>query len=158
MSICLILLLAVTLLGCKVSSFQEDYLSISSSTAVKGIFAVLIFYSHISGYLVLEDTVWNSCFKQILDFFGQLMVVMFLFYSGYGIMESYKHKAKYLETFIVKRFIRTLLHFVIAVALFICVQTSLGNVFSWKQYLFCWLGWESVGNSNWFVFDIPRFK
>lgn len=83
------------------------------------------------------------------------MVVMFLVYSGYGIVESYKKKqSAYLEGFLRKRVLKTLVHFDIAVAIFIILALILGHRYETVDYLLCWTGWTSVGNSNWFIFDI----
>ncbi len=83
------------------------------------------------------------------------MVVMFLAYSGYGIMESVKRKGNgYLKGFMRKRVLKTLVHFDIAVALFLCVALWYGHQYSISEYLLCWTGWLSIGNSNWFIFDI----
>lgn len=94
-------------------------------------------------------------FFDFLILIGQLMVVMFLLYSGYGVMESYKRKGNnYISGFFSKRVLKTLLHFDLAVVLFIVLALILGHEFSTKQYILSLIGWESVGNSNWFVFDI----
>lgn len=83
------------------------------------------------------------------------MVVMFLMYSGYGIMESYKrNKDKYINSFIRKRLLKTLLHFELAVLLFWLVAWILDHEYAGNDYILSLTGWSSVGNSNWFVFDI----
>lgn len=79
---------------------------------------------------------------------------MFLFYSGYGILESYKNKPTYKDTFFKKRFLKTLLHFDIAVLLFVVLAIVLDKEYTFGQYALSFTGWESIGNSNWFVFDI----
>lgn len=85
---------------------------------------------------------------------GQLMVVMFLFYSGYGILESYKSKKQYKDKFLKKRFLKTLFNFDIAVLLFIILSFALNQQYYLKEYLLSLIAWDTVGNSNWFVFDI----
>lgn len=80
---------------------------------------------------------------------------MFLLYSGYGIMESLKrNREKYTRTFLTHRVVKVWLMFAIAVSLFFILSLILGTNYSLKQYLLCWIGWEHIGNSNWFVFDI----
>ena len=53
-----------------------------------------------------------------------------------------------------KRFLVTLINFDIAVLLFLILQMLLGNTFSLSTISFSLIGWESVGNSNWYMFDI----
>lgn len=91
----------------------------------------------------------------LVDAFGQLIVVMFLTYSGYGIMESVKRKGNgYVNGFMRKRVLKTLVHFDIAVALFLIVALWFEHEYAPINYILCWTGWLSIGNSNWFVFDI----
>lgn len=98
---------------------------------------------------------YKPLFDGLLGFFGQLMVVMFLVYSGYGIMESFKRKRKrYLDDFLKKRVLKTLVHFDLAVILFMIGAIILGHSYSAKEYILSLTGWLSVGNSNWFIFDI----
>lgn len=104
-------------------------------------------FKHIADYRTIYDAVFG--------FLGQLMVVMFLVYSGYGIIESYKKKkSAYLTGFLRKRVLKTLVHFDIAVAVFIILALILGHEYSASDYMLSWTGWTSVGNSNWFIFDI----
>lgn len=147
-------LLVISIWGVKLSSFHEDYMSLTSTNVIKGIFAVIILYSHMRGYLTLTNSFEDRTYVTILRYIGQLMVAMYFFYSGYGIMESFKKKKNYGETFFKKRIVKTLLHFDIAVLLYIVLQTCLGKYYGPFVYLGSIIGWESVGNSNWFIFDI----
>ena len=47
-----------------------------------------------------------------------------------------------------------MLHFDIAVLCFILLQLCLGSYYSRGEYILSWVGWFSVGNSNWFIFVI----
>lgn len=134
--------------------FNEDYISPGISNAIKGIFAVIILFSHMRGYITTDSSIFDKGYVFILNWLGQLMVSLFFFYSGFGIMESLKSKADYRKTFFRKRIIKTLVHFDVAVLLFLVLQICLGQVFSTEEYLFSWIGWTSIGNSNWFIFDI----
>ena len=154
MILLLVLLAIVCLWRIQISGYHADYLSKESTTAIKGIFAALIFCSHIRGYITLSPAWWNTSYNTILDHLGQLTVVLFFFYSGYGIWESQKRKGDYGKTFFKRRFLKILLHFDIAVLIFIVVQLLIPIHYSVRQYALCWVGWASVGNSNWFIFDI----
>ena len=86
---------------------------------------------------------------------GQLIVVMFFFYSGFGVMESIRNKKDaYLSTFPRKRIIGTLLNFDVAVCFFIALNLLLGNSMTIRQVLLSFTAWKSVGNSNWYIFVI----
>ncbi len=151
MAILFIILFIIAIYGMKYSSFHEDYGSPKSTNAIKGIFAIIILYSHMRGYIQLHDSYLDTPYEIILRHIGQLMVAMYLFYSGYGIMESVKRKPSYTCNFPRKRILKTLVHFDIAVACYALLNIIIGTSFSSKEYLLCWVGWESIGNSNWFI-------
>lgn len=135
--------------------FNFEYLSQDVSNSIKGIFAIIILFSHIRGYISLSpNNVFDTSFNIIISCIGQLMVAIFLFYSGFGINESFKKKKNYFDTFFKRRILKTWAHFVLAVLLFFIASFFVPESYSLKQYVFCWIGWESIGNSNWFVFDI----
>lgn len=70
-------------------------------------------------------------------------------------MESFKQKKdKYTKGFLRKRVLKTLLHFDIAVAIFFILALVFGHEYTLHEKILCWIGWESIGNSNWFIFDI----
>lgn len=135
------------------SAFQDDYLSVPKTTSIKGIFAILILLSHVRSYGVF--TAGTDLGSTALTMLGQMIVVMYFFYSGYGISEQYRNKGDdYFRAFPKRRILKTLFHFDVAVLLFIILQLALGNYFTASEYLQSLIGWTSVGNSNWFVFDI----
>ena len=76
----------------KSGEFNSDYMSKDTTGAINGIFVLLVFMCHISGYMKLggsSDTIWLD----LKSWLGQLVVVTFLFYSGYGMMCSIKGHA-----------------------------------------------------------------
>ena len=61
---------------------------------------------------------------------GQLIVVYFLFFSGYGIMYSIVNKGpRYVDSILKNRFIKSLLHFDLIILLYLIVQFFLGHRF-----------------------------
>ena len=69
-------------------------------------------------------------------------------------MESLIKKKNYLKNFFSNRFLKTLIHFDLAVVIYIIISFILGNNYSLVTYLLSFTGWISVGNSNWFMFVI----
>lgn len=157
MVLLLVLLACVALYGVKFSGHHDDYISKPVTDSIKGIFAIIIIYSHGRGYLPPFETLtspFDIMFYKAIQAIGQLMVVMFLFYSGYGIMESYRKKQGYLNGFAKHRILKTLVIFDVAVILYIVLGLLIGKTFSIPEYILSFIGWESIDNSNWFVFDI----
>ena len=155
MNILIIILFLLCLYGIKFRKFHSDYINKESSDAIKGIFTIIILYSHLRSYLPkATDDNSSYLFYLVINLLGQLMVVMFLFYSGYGILESYGHKKKYLSNFLTHRVLKTLLTFDYAVVLFVILALVLEKDYSLYTYVMSFTAWENIGNSNWFVFDI----
>lgn len=130
-------------------------LSVGQTQSIKGIFVVTIFFSHFCPYVTL-DKWFDVPMVEYCHWLGQLMVVPFLFYSGYGIFESVKKKgAPYVKDFPKKRILKTLLHFDIAVMMFLLYDVFFAPEYlSLSKILLSLVAWEAVGNSNWFIFAI----
>lgn len=157
MLIFMILFIIVALIGAKPagkSNFFDDYMSKPQTSAVNGIFTMLIFFSHISTYFKLTGT-FDAPYASVKDYLSQLVVVSFLFYSGYGIMESVKKKGLgYVKSIPAKRFFKVLYHMDLAVLIFIAVNLVLGNKLTLSKTLLAFIGWTSLGNSNWYIFVV----
>lgn len=129
----------------------------NSTDSIKGIFILYVFLRHVQQYIPFEAVsgTLDRLFLSADGLVRQLLVVMFLFYSGYGVMEAIKRKgAIYVNSIPKKRFLTTLLNFDVAVAFFIIVDLMLGLPLTWDQSLLAFTGWTSVGNSNWYIFCI----
>lgn len=129
--------------------FQKD-----ETASINGIFSIVIFLGHVTQYFELNDNIWNKVFIFIMGQIGQLCVTTFLFYSGYGVMESICKSDKYIDSMFQNRILTTLANFDIAILLFLFMNTVLGIGYSAKTYLGALTGADSVGNSNWYIFSI----
>lgn len=137
--------------------FQQDYLSVQQTNVIKGIFIWLVFFSHITPYITqlspFTSPLDTSVFT-VQKLLGQLIVVPFLFYSGYGVMLSIMKKPAYLTSIPKKRIPVTFLNFAVAVLFFVALNLTLDISMTPKQILLSLLMWDSVGNSNWYIFTI----
>lgn len=132
--------------------FAKDYLSKEKTNAVKGIFVILIIFSHYSQYVNLTG-IYDEPYLILKKHLNQMVVAMFWFYSGYGMMESAaKKKFDYIKTIMTKRFWMVLLNFDLAVLLFWITGMILGRKYSLYNVLWSFVGWSSIGNSNWYIF------
>lgn len=141
------------------SGFYNDYLDKEQSSAIKGIFILVVFLRHIYPYIKNAGYTISSTpdrlFLIIDQHIGQLLVALFLFYSGYGVTESIKKKGQtYINTFPKRRILTTLLNFDVAVLSFLFINILLGIKMSGSQIALSLICWESIGNSNWYIFAI----
>lgn len=133
---------------------ESGYMSIEKTQSIKGIFILLVFFSHFNSYIVFFNP-YDLAYKKIFTMFGQTMVTLFMFYSGYGVMESIKKKGlSYVNNIPVKRIANTLFKFDIAVIIYAIIAILFEETISWKQFFFSLIAWDSVGNSNWYIFAI----
>ncbi len=90
----LIVIIAILFYGMQVkprNEFHTDYCSRKQTSTINGIFSLLIFLSHASQYTVLGGALDNP-YLAMRKYLGQIVVASFLFYSGYGMMESINKK------------------------------------------------------------------
>lgn len=155
----LFLLILVIFAGIKaapVGSFWEDYMSKEKTNAVKGVFVILVFYNHARQYMNLGGP-YDKPYIIMADFIGQMIVAMFLFYSGYGMMEAIKKKGfSYVKGIVCRRLPQVYFHFAVILLLFLILDVCLGNLsrYSFKTIALSFLAWENIGNSNWYMFVI----
>ena len=135
-------------------SFHHDYMDKDSIQAIKGIFLLLIFASHFSQYVSLTGLL-SRPYLVLKKGLGQLVVAPFLFYSGYGVAVSVQKKGLgYIRSMPKRRILKVLFQFDIAVILFWAAQKLLGNDVGIKHFLLSLIAWDSLGNSNWYIFAI----
>lgn len=134
-------------------SFNSQYLSKYDTNSIKGLFMLLIFSRHFISYVSLKG-IYDTAFLSFDSFLGQLIVVVFLFYSGYGIQESIKFKPHYVKSIPYKRIFSTWLRFAFAILLFCFMNFLLHKTFPLKTTILAFTSWTSIGNSNWYVFAI----
>ena len=80
-------LVVLALVGARVSVKKfntAEYLSMDSTNSVRGFFIMLVFLSHFMQYYTYENSIdiYGGYVSRTL---GQMIVVMFMFYSGYGV-------------------------------------------------------------------------
>ena len=149
--IVLLLMCAAGISFAEPGQFYKDYCSPRKSNALKGIFVLMVFVSHFRAYITVGAA--DQVAVKVVSYLGQLMVVPFLFYSGYGVMESIRKKGlAYTKKLPVHRALKTLLHFDIAVLLFLALNFILGKEVSLEKFLLSLVCWTSLGNSNWYIF------
>ena len=128
----------------------SDYLDKETTTCVNGIFILIVFLSHIQSYITLP-----SGFLVFTKAFGQLMVAMFLFYSGYGVGISIEKKGMdYVRRIPERRIVKIFSQLIPAVLLYTLVDLVCQIPFSAYKFIFSLLAWENMGNSNWYIFVI----
>lgn len=134
--------------------FHEDFLSRTTTLSVNGIFILIVFYSHFANDYYTVDLAKDGIMHSVKIFLNQLMVTSFLFYSGYGVFRQLEARAGYARKILTNRMPKVWLHYAFAVVLYVAVQLLRGNTYSPVQYILAFVGWQGIGNSDWYIFTI----
>lgn len=149
----LLILVTVMLAGarfCVPGDFNTEYMDKKNTTAVNGIFVILVLFSHYKQYADFSGA-YDIPYLVLREHLNQLVVAMFMFYSGYGMMEAIRGKGEAYVRKILSKFWQLLLRVDIAVLLFLAVDAILGIKYPLGQTLLAFTTWTSVGNSNWYI-------
>ena len=132
---------------------HKDYLSQTEILPIKGFFVLLVFFRHSKQYFYFGNNILDILFDYADNIMGQLIVAMFFFYSGYGIYESVKAKGHaYVLGFPRNRLLKTWVHFAASILIYYVYSIIMGIHYPLKRVLLSFVGWDSIGNSNWFMF------
>ncbi len=137
----------------KQNEFFSDYCSPKNTNTINAIFSILIFLSHAVTYIKLND-VLDEPYFDFRAFHGQLVVITYFFFSGFGIMESIKKKGtEYVKAMPVNRFFKLWYHFAIVILLYTVVSVGIaGRRYNLSRWFLSFIGLKSIGNSNWYMF------
>lgn len=126
------------------------FLNKENTACVNGVFILIVFISHLRTYMQLQpDLEW------VMQILSQLMVATFLFYSGFGVMESIQKKGMdYVKKMPLHRVLHVLAIFIPAVLLYALLDLILGIPFTTGQFFLSLVAWLNLGNSNWYIFVI----
>lgn len=138
-----------------------DLLDQSQTYAINGFMICLVVFRHIisrlvrHGYFAHELAVscrWDGWAYRIDGLMFQLLVVTFLFYSGYGIVEQIKRKgAKYIDDIPSRRILSTYLNFAIAICAFCAVHFVFSSGVPIKRMLASFIFIRQIDNPAWYI-------
>ena len=135
--------------------FFADYVDKDAVLAAKGVFILLVTLSHFSGYAVSPFAADAAAYKSFQGFLRQMVVVPFLFFSGYGVSVSLRDKGgDYFRRFPVDRMLGVLFKFDLAVLPFFALALASGRPATPGWVVGGFTAWTSFGNSNWYIFTI----
>lgn len=151
----LVILIAVLFYNIKVTGegeYHTDYSAPKQTATINGIFTLLIFFSHASQYIKLDGYL-DDPYLAFRKYIGQLVVASFLFFSGFGMMESINKKENdYVKSIPTKRFFKVWYHFAVALLMYLVVAIIFKRNYPIQNILLSFTGFKSIGNSNWYMF------
>ena len=136
--------------------FKKDdgFLDHNSSNVIKGLFILLVVFHHILLFFPYSGH-FSWLINKFRDLSGQLIVTMFFFISGYGILFSILTKGiVYSKTLFFNRFLRIIVYTAIALIPCFIYTACLGITHPIEDYFLAFIGLRTFGNSGWFIFAI----
>lgn len=127
------------------SSDGDSFLDSAHCLPIKGVCISLVFLSHVGGYLYSTQLGALHGLERVIlffnDNFGQLMVVPFLFFSGYGVARCLETKGDaYLRAMPRRRIFWTLVRFDVAVVCFAFLIVCLMTRVELRSIPLSWIG------------------
>ena len=130
----------------------DQYLTKDATLPVKGFFVLLVFYRHFKACLTYTGSATDLIFLRLDHVSGQLIVTMFLFYSGYGIYESIKKKGReYVSHFPVRRFLPVWVGYAACVTVYLVANLILGREMELKSVLRAYACLGGIDNPSWYI-------
>ena len=135
------------------NSFFDDYIDLENTLPVKGIFVWMIFFRHWSGYIKKRG--FGKLISRGIDAgLKQNIVSLFLFYSGFGINQSFRAKGSIYIKKLPKKSALIYTKSQIIILFFLLNNKILGIKTSFASYKSALIFKKGIGNSYWFAFEI----
>ncbi|SHM13088.1 acyltransferase family protein [Ruminococcus flavefaciens] len=150
MNIIIPLLAIVVLTGAKKNIDINTSLDKKQTASINGFFVIMVFIRHFYQYISKSKFDVLS----IIDLAtGQLIVVSFMFFSGYALVKQWQKNKRYIDK-IPQKIISLYLIFGITVVLFLTIGIISGNKYDITTVALSFIGMRSVGNSTWYIVAI----
>ena len=146
----LILVLFVALLCIKLKVAKKrqifgDYLSLENTTALRGALAIIIILHHMS------ERIQNTKIFLILMHSGYLVVSVFFFLSGVGLIASIKKGSAYLHKFLTHRVLYFLIVYLFVTVLYIIEKILTGKITSINYILKSFVSFNPIASNSWYM-------
>lgn len=136
----------------KINIYNENCLSFEQTLSIRGFLSLLIVFHHLSqrfsilffGYPIFQNI-------------GFLIVGIFFFYSGYGLIYSYLYKKDYMKSFISKRFFSLYLALMLITFFTILLQIGMGESVSFLTFIRQIFGVSLVHGTYWYIWILLLF-
>lgn len=127
--------------------YHEDLMSVTATKSLRGLSAMLILLHHISQEQPFIDANQIQVFRRL----GPVLVAIFFFCSGYGLIKNYDAKPNYLDGFVKKRIgFGLLLPFYVNVILYALYYLIAGVQYEPVQWITKFLGLTLMNPFAWF--------
>lgn len=133
------------------SVINEEYLSIETCRAYKGLLALVVVFHHLA-----QRTENGLLFHQFAGV-GYLTVSVFFFFSGYGLQKSYMNSDNYKKGFLLRRLPTILIPYILVTFIYWLMNCALGNIYSIKDMVGALVRGVPIDRNSWYIIAILVF-
>ena len=148
-------LVALSLWGIKpvksATELNQNYLSLKTTNALRGIFALVVTFHHVS-----KGTISIYPYSEFVDM-GYLAVAFFFFVSGYGLQKKHITDPSYQNKFLLKRLPPVLLLPILMLSFYFVAALVNGDSLTVKDILLSVFDNHPVVSGSWYVINISIF-
>lgn len=124
----------------------------NTTKGIQGLFALVIMLHHLAQNLL--NTVGYKGELAYYEDVGTLLVGFFFFFSGFGLITSFREKEKYLDSFLIRRIWTVLVPFFICNYAYMFTALLLGQKFSMEKLVQAFFGVVLLNKHMWFAVEI----
>lgn len=147
----IIFLLLVVWKAKPVKGLNEEYVSVTTGKAMRGIFAIVVILHHLTQY-----TVGGHAFRYFANA-GFLAVGIFFFFSGYGLQKKYSMDTSYEDGFLLKRIPSVFIPYLVATFVYWGGYALVGAGSSFPYMLSSIFSSHTMVANGWYVINILVF-
>lgn len=144
-----IALVLVAVWGIKINKISapidKDYFSVENCTAVKGILALSIVFSHLT---IATD---GGRLMPLFAYVGYLGVALFFFISGYGMMKKTASDEHYLEGFALKRVNKIVIPYAVVICIYWLASLMTNEPYSAKEVALSMVNGYPIAENSWYI-------
>lgn len=130
---------------------RTDYLSVESGRSLRGALSLGILLHH------LGQQKMGRILLPLFSKIGYLLVAVFFFLSGYGLMKQHMAKESYRRSFFARRLPAILLPYALATVLYGLLYAALGEPWSIRQILRGLVDGSPMVSASWYILAILFF-
>lgn len=135
---------------------NKEFVSIphdrDTTKGIQGLFAVIIMLHHLSQRLVTVSE-YKGELSNYEDV-GTWLVGFFFFFSGFGLITSFREKERYLDSFLIRRIWTVLVPFFICNYAYMFTALLLGQKFPMQKLVQAFFGIVLLNDHMWFAVEI----
>lgn len=133
------------------SIINENYLSITTCRAYKGLFALVVIFHHLA-----QRTESGLLFHQFTGV-GYFAVATFFFFSGYGLQKSYINSEDYKRGFLLRRLPTILIPYIVVTFLYWVMNYVIGNIYTAESIIVAIIKGLPIDPNSWYIISILAF-